>query len=123
VLFSLAHVPPERMEKTIPNTMRWMKANGVDPQKDQMHVGIAFQCLNGGVRMVDADARSTLPGVHVIGELAGGVRGPDRPGGNSLAEGQVFGHRAGDAAARDARERDTNGKPVGDAAIARLQLR
>jgi fumarate reductase (CoM/CoB) subunit A len=122
VLFSLAHVPPERMEKTIPNTMRWMKANGVDPQKDQMHVGIAFQCLNGGVRMVDADARSTLPGVHVIGELAGGVRGPDRPGGNSLAEGQVFGHRAGDAAARDARERDTDGKPVGDAAIARLQL-
>ncbi|MEJ8827041.1 FAD-binding protein [Variovorax humicola] len=100
--FSLAHVPADKLEATIPNTMRWMKANGVDPQRDLMDVGIAFQCLNGGVRMVDADARSTIPGVHVIGELAGGVRGPDRPGGNSLAEGQVFGHRAGDAAGRDA---------------------
>ena len=121
VLFSLAHVAPERLQATIPNTMRWMKANGVDPQRDPMHVGIAFQCLNGGVRMVDADARSTLPGVHVIGELAGGVRGPDRPGGNSLAEGQVFGHRAGDAAARDALQAGEANLPQADAAIERLR--
>lgn len=120
VLLSLAHVDPQRMQATIPNTLRWMKANGVDPQRDAMHVGIAFQCLNGGVRMVDVDARSTLPGVHVIGELAGGVRGPDRPGGNSLAEGQVFGHRAGDAAARDALQAGEAGPAVADAPIARL---
>jgi len=100
--------------------MRWMKSNGVDPQRDLMEVGIAFQCLNGGVRMVDADARSTIPGVHVIGELAGGVRGPDRPGGNSLAEGQVFGHRAGDAAGRDALGSRSLPVPVGDAVIQRL---
>ncbi len=119
--FSLAHVPAQRLEATIPNTMRWMKANGVDPQRDTMDVGIAFQCLNGGVRMVDADARSTIPGVHVIGELAGGVRGPDRPGGNSLAEGQVFGHRAGDAAGRDARGGKVSGDLAGDAAVQRLR--
>jgi fumarate reductase (CoM/CoB) subunit A len=120
--FSLAHVPPEKLEATIPNTMRWMKANGVDPQKDAMDVGIAFQCLNGGVRMVDADARSTIAGVHVIGELAGGVRGPDRPGGNSLAEGQVFGHRAGDAAGRDARSGAALKSVAGDAVVERLRL-
>ena len=120
--FSLAHVPPQKLEATIPNTMRWMKANGVDPQKDAMDVGIAFQCLNGGVRMVDADARSTIAGVHVIGELAGGVRGPDRPGGNSLAEGQVFGHRAGDAAGRDARSGAAPKSVAGDAVVDRLRL-
>lgn len=120
--FSLAHVPPEKLEATIPNTMRWMKANGIDPQKDSMDVGIAFQCMNGGVRMVDADARSTIPGVHVIGELAGGVRGPDRPGGNSLAEGQVFGHRAGHAAGLAARGGSVSPSVVGDAVIGRLQL-
>jgi fumarate reductase (CoM/CoB) subunit A len=120
--FSLAHVPPDKLEATIPNTLRWMKANGVDPQKDAMNVGIAFQCLNGGVRMVDADARSTIPGVHVIGELAGGVRGPDRPGGNSLAEGQVFGHRAGDAAGRDARSGAAPKSVAGDAVVERLRL-
>lgn len=120
VNFSLAHVPADRLLATIPNTMRWMKANGVDPQRDLMEVGIAFQCLNGGVRMVDADARSTIPGVHVIGELAGGVRGPDRPGGNSLAEGQVFGHRAGDAAGREALGSRSLPLPEGDAVVQRL---
>ena len=119
--FSLAHVPAEKLEATIPNTMRWMRANGVDPQKNSMDVGIAFQCLNGGVRMVDADARSTIPGVYVIGELAGGVRGPDRPGGNSLAEGQVFGHRAGDAAGRDALSGSTPKSVVSDAVVERLR--
>lgn len=121
VLFSLSHVPPERLESTIPNTMRWLKANGVDAARDQMNVGIAFQCLNGGVRMVDADGRTTISGVHVIGELAGGVRGPDRPGGNSLAEGQVFGHRAGAAAARDAMQGET-GSPPTEAVVERLRL-
>lgn len=119
--FSLAHVSPEKLEATIPNTMRWMKSNGVDPQRDDMAVGIAFQCLNGGVRMVDADARSTIPGVHVIGELAGGVRGPDRPGGNSLAEGQVFGHRAGDAAGRDVRGSGPAPEVASDAVVERLR--
>jgi fumarate reductase (CoM/CoB) subunit A len=119
---SLAHVPLDRMEATIPNTMRWMKANGVDPTTDLMEVGIAFQCLNGGVRMVDANAESTIPGVHVIGELSGGVRGPDRPGGNSLAEGQVFGHRAGDAAGRAALTGNrTRPEVAGDAVIERLR--
>lgn len=120
--FSLAHVPPEKLAATIPNTLRWMTSNGVDPQKDDMNVGIAFQCLNGGVRMVDADARSTIPGVHVIGELAGGVRGPDRPGGNSLAEGQVFGHRAGDAAGRNALGAVASKAVVSDAVVERLRL-
>ena len=120
VQFSFAHVPPEKIERTMPNTARWMRERGVDPQRDLLDVGIAFQCLNGGVRMLDAGARTSLPGVHVIGELAGGVRGPDRPGGNSLAEGQVFGHRAGEAAARDARDGAEPGAIAGDAVVQRL---
>jgi fumarate reductase (CoM/CoB) subunit A len=120
VHFSFAHVDEARLQRTMPNTVRWMRERGVDPQRDLLHVGIAFQCLNGGVRMIDAGARTTLPGLHVIGELAGGVRGPDRPGGNSLAEGQVFGHRAGDAAARDALQRGVPGTIVADAVVERL---
>jgi succinate dehydrogenase/fumarate reductase flavoprotein subunit len=118
VLFSYAHVAAERLAATIPNTLRWMKDKGVDPQRDQLEVGIAFQCLNGGVNMVSADARTSIDGLYVIGEMAGGVRGPDRPGGNSLAEGQVFGHRAGTGAARYATElgdvSPLNADPVGD---------
>ena len=103
VYFSFAHVPPQRLESELPNTVRWLRERGVDPQRDKLEVGVAFQCMNGGVRMTGADAQSTIPGLFVIGELAGGIRGPDRPGGNSLAEGQVFGHRAGTAAAQRAR--------------------
>jgi succinate dehydrogenase/fumarate reductase flavoprotein subunit len=120
VQFSFAHVAPEKIERTMPNTARWMRDRGVDPRQDLLDVGIAFQCLNGGVRMIDEGARTSLPGVHVIGELAGGVRGPDRPGGNSLAEGQVFGHRAGAAAAQDARAGAQPGPISGEAVVQRL---
>lgn len=120
VQFSFAHVDSERLTGTMPNTVRWMQERGIDPRRDLLDVGIAFQCLNGGVRMTDAGARTSIPGVHVIGELAGGVRGPDRPGGNSLAEGQVFGHRAGDTAARDALSRGADRSPDATAALERL---
>jgi succinate dehydrogenase/fumarate reductase flavoprotein subunit len=120
VQFSFAHVASERIDRTMPNTARWMHERGVDLQRDLLDVGIAFQCLNGGVRMIDAGARTSLPGVHVIGELAGGVRGPDRPGGNSLAEGQVFGHRAGRAAAQDARSGSDPGPIASESVVHRL---
>ncbi|WP_213774811.1 FAD-binding protein [Bradyrhizobium sp. dw_78] len=103
VLFSFADVPEARIAEVMPNTARWMRDRGIDPKTDKLEVGVAFQCMNGGVRMTGADAQSSIPGLYVIGELAGGVRGPDRPGGNSLAEGQVFGHRAGTAAAERSR--------------------
>jgi len=100
--------------------MRWMTAKGIDPRRDAMEVGIAFQCLNGGVRMTDTAASATISGLFVIGELAGGVRGPDRPGGNSLAESQVFGHRAGNGAARYAAARAETGTPDGEPVAERL---
>ncbi len=78
-----------------PNSYRRMLAHGVDPAKQSLEVSILFQMVNGGVRMADVDAMTDVPGLFVAGETAGGVRGPDRPGGNSLAEGQVFGARSG----------------------------
>lgn len=105
VYFSFAHQSAARLEAGLPHTVRWLRERGVDPTRDRLEVGVAFQCMNGGVRMTGPDAESTIPGLFVIGELAGGIRGPDRPGGNSLAEGQVFGHRAGVAAAAQARIR------------------
>jgi succinate dehydrogenase/fumarate reductase flavoprotein subunit len=103
VFFSFGHVDEETLKATTPNTFRWLAERGIDMRTTPLEVAIAFQCMNGGVRMTDTDGQSTIPGLYVIGEVAGGVRGPDRPGGNSLAESQVFGHRAGTAAAGRAR--------------------
>lgn len=113
VWFSFEGIPEADLDRNIPNTMRWMKQRGVDPRSEPIEVGIAFQCMNGGVRMTGATAESSVPGLYVVGEVAGGVRGPDRPGGNSLAEGQVFGHRAGSAAATAAAGK----RPAADATL------
>ena len=58
----------------------------------------------GGVR-VDGDSQmSTVPGLFAAGECAAGLHGANRLGGNSLSDLLVFGKRAGEYAARYARE-------------------
>ena len=58
----------------------------------------------GGIR-VDADTQmSSLPGLFAAGECAAGINGANRLGGNSLSDLLVFGKRAGESAARFARE-------------------
>jgi succinate dehydrogenase / fumarate reductase flavoprotein subunit len=53
----------------------------------------------GGIR-VDADTgATTVPGLFAAGEVASGLHGANRLGGNSLSDLLVFGKRAGDAAA------------------------
>jgi succinate dehydrogenase / fumarate reductase flavoprotein subunit/fumarate reductase flavoprotein subunit len=59
----------------------------------------------GGV-IIDEDCQTSVPGLLVAGEDAGGVHGANRLGGNGVAESTVFGARAGDRAAVVARERN-----------------
>jgi succinate dehydrogenase / fumarate reductase flavoprotein subunit len=59
----------------------------------------------GGIR-VDGDSQmSTVPGLFAAGECAAGLHGANRLGGNSLSDLLVFGKRAGEYAAKFARER------------------
>ncbi len=68
---------------------------GVDITKEPMEVGPTSHYMNGGVR-VDADtAATTVPGLFAAGEVAGGLHGANRLGGNSLSDLVVFGRRAG----------------------------
>ena len=56
----------------------------------------------GGVE-VDADTeQSIVPGLYAAGEVAGGMHGSNRLGGNSLSDLLVFGRRAGHNAAYSA---------------------
>ncbi|MCW5604715.1 MAG: FAD-binding protein [Burkholderiales bacterium] len=72
----------------------------------------------GGVR-IDAECRCNVPGLIVGGEAAGGVHGANRLGGSSMPDIQVFGRRAGMAAASDAREYSNDGARYIDKARAR----
>jgi succinate dehydrogenase / fumarate reductase flavoprotein subunit len=71
---------------------------GVDITKGPMEVGPTTHYVMGGVR-VDADTgASTVPGLFAAGEVAGGMHGANRLGGNSLSDLLVFGARAGTGA-------------------------
>jgi succinate dehydrogenase / fumarate reductase, flavoprotein subunit len=72
---------------------------GVDITAEAMEVGPTCHYIMGGIR-VDADtAATTVPGLFAAGEVAGGLHGANRLGGNSLSDLLVFGRRAGMGAA------------------------
>jgi succinate dehydrogenase / fumarate reductase flavoprotein subunit len=77
---------------------------GVDITGAAMEVGPTCHYVMGGVR-VDADTTAAvgLPGLFAAGEVAGGMHGSNRLGGNSLSDLLVFGRRAGQHAAEYAR--------------------
>ncbi|MBI2348982.1 MAG: FAD-binding protein, partial [Deltaproteobacteria bacterium] len=67
----------------------------VDITKEPMEVGPTCHYFMGGVR-VDADTTATtVPGLFAAGEVAAGLHGANRLGGNSLSDLVVFGRRAG----------------------------
>ncbi len=71
----------------------------VDITAVPMEIGPTCHYIMGGVR-VDADtAQTTVAGLFAAGEVAGGMHGANRLGGNSLSDLLVFGRRAGMAAA------------------------
>jgi len=78
---------------------------GVDITVEPMEVGPTCHYVMGGVR-VDADtAAATVAGLFAAGEVAGGMHGANRLGGNSLSDLLVFGRRAGIGAAEFAADR------------------
>ncbi len=72
----------------------------VDITKQAMEVGPTTHYIMGGVKVDGETAQSTLPGLFAAGEVAGGMHGSNRLGGNSLSDLLVFGRRAGMGAAQ-----------------------
>jgi succinate dehydrogenase / fumarate reductase flavoprotein subunit len=71
----------------------------VDITAEPMEVGPTCHYVMGGVE-VDADTeQSIVEGLYAAGEVAGGMHGSNRLGGNSLSDLLVFGRRAGHNAA------------------------
>ena len=78
---------------------------GVDITAEAMEVGPTCHYIMGGVRVEADSAATTVPGLFAAGEVAGGMHGANRLGGNSLSDLLVFGRRAGIGAAEFASER------------------
>jgi succinate dehydrogenase / fumarate reductase flavoprotein subunit len=94
----------EHIKRKLPSMYHQFKELAdLDITGEPMEVGPTTHYAMGGVR-VDADSQmSTVPGLFAAGEVAAGLHGANRLGGNSLSDLLVFGKRAGDYAAAFAR--------------------
>jgi succinate dehydrogenase / fumarate reductase flavoprotein subunit len=97
---------PEDIRRRLPSMYHQFKElAGVDITAEAMEVGPTCHYIMGGVR-VDADSTATtVAGLFAAGEVAGGMHGANRLGGNSLSDLLVFGRRAGIGAAEFASDR------------------
>jgi succinate dehydrogenase / fumarate reductase, flavoprotein subunit len=78
---------------------QFLKLANVDITKEPMEVAPTIHYAMGGVRVDAETGEATVPGLYAAGEVASGLHGANRLGGNSLSDLLVFGKRAGDAAA------------------------
>jgi len=95
----------EHIKRKLPSMYHQFKQLAdIDITQQPMEVGPTTHYIMGGIR-VDSDTQmSCVPGLFAAGECAAGINGANRLGGNSLSDLLVFGKRAGEFAAKFARE-------------------
>jgi succinate dehydrogenase / fumarate reductase flavoprotein subunit len=110
-------LPAELIKKRLPSMWhQFYELAGVDITKEAMEVGPTCHYVMGGVEVEpDTAAATGVPGLFAAGEVAGGMHGSNRLGGNSLTDLLVFGRRAGVGAVDYVKKNGAN--PVSQAAI------
>lgn len=99
VYLHVDHWTKDKILEIIPDVYEQYKNTGVDISKEPMEIYPSMHHMMGGIK-INEWGETIIPGLYAAGEVAGGVHGANRLGGNSIAEGQVFGRRAGIAAAK-----------------------
>jgi succinate dehydrogenase / fumarate reductase flavoprotein subunit len=99
----ISQKPAEYVKRKLPSMYhQFLELADVDITKGPMEVGPTCHYMMGGVRVDAETAETTVPGLYAAGEVAAGLHGANRLGGNSLSDLLVFGRRAGLAAAEGA---------------------
>ena len=95
----------EHIKRKLPSMYhQFMQLANLDITKEPMEVGPTTHYAMGGVRVNGDTQMSSVPGLFAAGECAAGLHGANRLGGNSLSDLLVFGKRAGEYAAKFAKE-------------------
>ncbi|MBV9162923.1 MAG: fumarate reductase/succinate dehydrogenase flavoprotein subunit [Pseudonocardiales bacterium] len=93
-------LPAEVIKKRLPSMYHQFKELAdVDITAGPMEVGPTCHYVMGGVEVDPDTAAASVRGLFAAGEVAGGMHGSNRLGGNSLSDLLVFGRRAGLGAA------------------------
>lgn len=101
VYLDVTHLPPELIEDKLETMLQQFLDVGIDIREEPMEVAPTAHHFMGGVR-INEHCETTVKNLFAAGEVTGGVHGANRLGGNALADTQVFGRRAGEAAAQNA---------------------
>ncbi|MFF9086953.1 fumarate reductase/succinate dehydrogenase flavoprotein subunit [Streptomyces sp. NPDC014991] len=112
-------MPAEVIRRRLPSMYHQFKELAdVDITAEAMEVGPTCHYVMGGIA-VDSDTAAArgVPGLYAAGEVAGGMHGSNRLGGNSLSDLLVFGRRAGRHAAQYAQGLAHRRPPVDDAQV------
>ncbi|MER6716769.1 fumarate reductase/succinate dehydrogenase flavoprotein subunit [Streptomyces sp. NPDC000877] len=112
-------MPAEVIKRRLPSMYHQFKELAdVDITAEPMEVGPTCHYVMGGVAVESETAAARgVPGLYAAGEVAGGMHGSNRLGGNSLSDLLVFGRRAGWHAAEYAAERSGARPAVDDGQI------
>jgi fumarate reductase (CoM/CoB) subunit A len=101
VYLDVTHLPKELIEDKLETMLQQFLDVGIDIREEPMEVAPTAHHFMGGAR-INEYGETTIKNLFAAGEVTGGVHGANRLGGNALADTQVFGRRAGEAAARNA---------------------
>ncbi|GAA0915705.1 succinate dehydrogenase flavoprotein subunit [Streptomyces thermoalcalitolerans] len=113
VYLDLTHLPPEQLDAKLPDITEFARTYlGIEPYTDPIPIQPTAHYAMGGIPTtvrgeVLADNTTIVPGLYAAGEVACvSVHGANRLGTNSLLDINVFGKRAGIAAAEYAQRTD-----------------
>jgi fumarate reductase (CoM/CoB) subunit A len=99
VVLDVTHIPDELFRIDNTKVTEALDPKGIDYRSIPLIVAPEAHFFMGGV-LIDEHGRSDLLGLYAAGENSGGVHGGNRLNSNAVPETQVFGYRAGTAAAR-----------------------
>jgi succinate dehydrogenase / fumarate reductase flavoprotein subunit len=99
VYLDITHLGYEGIMKKLPTMYEQFKnLADIDISREPMEVFPTVHYTMGGVKVESETCASNVPGLFAAGEVAGGLHGANRLGGNSLSDLLVFGRRAGEGA-------------------------
>ncbi|MGI6227539.1 MAG: FAD-binding protein [Peptococcales bacterium] len=98
VYLDTSSIPAEKLSKIGPTIFRVLANNGVNLTYQPMELAPGAHTFLGGI-VIDENGATEIPGLFAAGEVAGGVHGANRLGGNAVTDPLVFGDLAGVAAA------------------------
>ena len=104
VFLDISYLPADHVRRKLPSMYEQFKELAdVDITTGPMEVGPTTHYVMGGIKVDAEDGSTKVPGLFAAGEVAGGMHGANRLGGNSLSDLLVFGQRTGVGAAAHAR--------------------